>query len=197
MHLPEKTKRKRHLREPICFAVLAIAVVGIVWVAFSGSPQTPPQTSQTSTSPTSTRTVAPDFTLTDIYGDQVRLSDHRGNVVLLEFMQTTCSLCVTEMAQLVSVQKAVNGVTMISVSVNPEGDTDAVLDNFMKTYGAPYSSKNQWLFARDTARVTRLYRISGVPTIIIIDANGYIVGVNNGEVSSETLIQQIELAQSY
>ena len=188
--MPEKTKRKRHLRELIGFALLGLAVIGIVWLAFSGPPQTPPQTSQTST-----ERVARDFTLTDIYGDQVRLSDHRGNVVLLEFMRTTCSHCVNEMAQLVSVQKAVNGVTMISVSVDPQCDADVVLENFMKTYGAPYSSKNQ--FARDTAGVTSLYEISSVPTVIIIDADGRIVQVNTGEVSSETLIQQIEFAQSY
>jgi cytochrome oxidase Cu insertion factor (SCO1/SenC/PrrC family) len=86
---------------------------------------------------------------------------------------------------------------MISVSVDPQGDTDVALENLMKTYGAPYSSKNQWLFARDTAGMASLYEISGVPTVIIIDADGRIVQVNTGEVSLETLIQQIEFAQSY
>ena len=111
-------------------------------------------------------------------------------------MRTTCPHCVNEMAQLKAVELAVNGITMISMSVDPQGDTDVVLQNFEKTYGAPYISKMQWIFARDTGDATSLYGISSVPTVIIIDADGRIVQVNTGEVSSETLIQQIEAAQA-
>jgi len=189
--LPQKTKRKRHLLELIGFAVLAIAVIGIAWLVLSGPPEA------SGTLQASTEKLAPDFTLTGIYGEQVHLSDYRGKVVLLEFMRTTCPHCVNEITDLVALQDMASGITMISVSVDPQGDTDPVLENFMMTYGAPYSSKNQWLFARDTAGVTSLYEISGVPTVIIIDADGRIVQINTGEVSSETLIQQIESAQSY
>jgi len=189
MRLPQKTKRKRHLRELIGFAVLAIAVIGMAWLVFA-----PPQTTQTP--PTSTRKLAPDFTLTGIWGEHVHLSDFHGKVVVLEFMRTTCPHCVNEMTELVALEHTANGITMISVTVDPEGDTVEVLERFIKNYGAPYSSRTQWLFARDTADVTSLYGISSVPTIIIIDEDGYIVQVNTGEVELQTLQQQIEAAQA-
>lgn len=183
-----KSKRKRSSVEIFGFLALAVIVVAIVWLVFFTSPQNPTQPMQTTT----TRALAPDFTLTDVNGTPVRLSDQRGKVVVLEFMQTTCPHCANEMSQLASVHDRFGSdVTMISVSVDPQGDTDEVLRAYAAEHNAP------WVWARDTSSntVASLYGISGVPTVIIIDANGRIVQVNTGETSSSTLIQQIQSAQ--
>jgi cytochrome oxidase Cu insertion factor (SCO1/SenC/PrrC family) len=172
--------------------VLAVIVVAIVWLVFT-SPQNPTQPTQTTTSAqVTTNAVAPDFTLTDVNGTPIRLSDQRGKVVVLEFMRTTCPHCANEMSQLASVHDQFGpDVTMISVSVDPQGDTNEVL----KAYAAEHNAT--WIWARDTSdnSVTSLYGISGVPTIFIIDSNGRIVKVNTGETSSSILIQQIQSAQ--
>ena len=184
-----KSKRKRSSLEIFGFLALAVIVVAIVWLVFFTSPQNPTQPTQTTTT---TRTLAPDFTLTDVSGSPIRLSDQRGKVVVLEFMRTTCPHCANEMSQLASVHDRFGSdVTMISVSVDPQGDTDEVL----KAYATEHNAA--WVWARDTSSnaVASLYGISGVPTIIIIDANGRIVQVNTGETSSSILIQQIQSAQ--
>lgn len=189
-----RSKRKRSSLEIVGFLVLAVIVVGIVWLAFFTSPQSPTQPSQTTTQ-TSKHTnnntnLAPDFTLTDVNGAQIRLSDQRGKVVVLEFMRTTCPHCTNEMSQLASVHNQFGlDVTMISVSVDPEGDTNEILKAYAAEHNAP------WTWARDTSNVASQYGISGVPTIIIIDSGGRIVQVNTGETSSSTLIQQIQSAQ--
>lgn len=187
-----KPKRKRSSLEIVGFLVLAVIVVAIVWLVFT-SPQNPTQPTQTTTSAqVTTNAVAPDFTLTDVNGTPIRLSDQRGKVVLLEFMRTTCPHCANEMSQLASVHDQFGpDVTMISVSVDPQGDTNEVL----KAYAAEHNAT--WIWARDTSdnSVTSLYGISGVPTIFIIDSNGRIVKVNTGETSSSILIQQIQSAQ--
>jgi cytochrome oxidase Cu insertion factor (SCO1/SenC/PrrC family) len=182
-----KSKRKRSSLEIVGFLVLAVIVVAIVWLVFFTSPQNPTQPTQTTT-----RALAPDFTLTDVNGTPIRLSDQRGKVVVLEFMRTTCPHCANEMSQLASVHNQFGSdVTMISVSVDPQGDTNEALKAYAEEHNAP------WVWARDTSNndVASLYGISGVPTIIIIDANGRIVQVNTGETSSSTLTQQIQSAQ--
>jgi cytochrome oxidase Cu insertion factor (SCO1/SenC/PrrC family) len=179
-----KTKRKRGSLEIVGFLVLAVIVVGIVWLVFFTSPQNSTQPTQTTG-----RTLAPDFTLSDVNGTSFRLSDERGKIVLLEFMRTTCPHCANEMSQLAVVHDQLGrDITMISVSVDPQGDTNEVL----KAYAAQHNAS--WIWARDTTDVATQYNVSGVPTIIIIDSNGRIVQVNVGETSSSTLIQQIQSA---
>jgi cytochrome oxidase Cu insertion factor (SCO1/SenC/PrrC family) len=181
-----KPKRKRSSLEIVGFLVLAVIVVAIVWLVFT-SPQNPTQPTQTTTN-----ALAPDFTLTDVNGTPISLSDQRGKVVVLEFMRTTCPHCANEMSQLASVHDQFGpDVTIISVSVDPQGDTNEVLKAYAADHNAP------WVWVRDTSDnyVASLYGISGVPTIIIIDSNGRIVQVNTGETSSSILIQQIQSAQ--
>jgi len=145
---------------------------------------TPTQPSQTAGG-----TFAPDFALTDVYGNTFRLSDQRGKVVVLEFMRTTCPHCAREMSQLASVHDQFGSdVTLISVGADPQGDTDEVL----KAYAAKHNA--QWVWARDTANVASQYQVSGVPTIAVIDPNGRTVQINVGETSASTLIQQIQAA---
>ena len=182
----KKTKRKRSSGEVLGFFVLAVAIVAIVWLSFFVVPQSLTQPSQTTTG----RTFAPNFVLTDVDGNTITLSDRRGKVVVLEFMRTTCGACANEMSQLAVVHSRFGSdITMISVSSDPQSDTNEAL----KAYAAQYNA--QWTWARDTADVTSQYQVTRIPTIVVIDSNGRIVQVNTGETSSSTLIQQIQTAQ--
>ena len=181
----KKTKRKRSSGEILGFLVLAVAIVAIVWLSFFVVPQSLTQPSQTTG-----RTFAPNFVLTDVDGNTITLSDKRGKVVVLEFMRTTCGACANEMSQLAVVHSRFGSdITMISVSSDPQSDTNEAL----KAYAAQYNA--QWTWARDTADVTSQYQVTRIPTIVVIDSNGRIVKVNTGETSSSILIQQIQSAQ--
>jgi cytochrome oxidase Cu insertion factor (SCO1/SenC/PrrC family) len=183
----KKTKRKRSSVQVFAFLVLAAVIVGIVGLVFSSSPQGSTQVSQTATS----RTFAPDFALTDVNGNTFRLSDQHGKVVVLEFMRTTCPHCANEMSQLITLHSQLGSdVTMISVSVDPQGDTTEILNAYAVQHGA------QWVWARDTAGVASSYQVSAVPTIVIIDPDGRIVQTNVGETPASTLIHEIQAAQA-
>jgi protein SCO1/2 len=70
----------------------------------------------------------PDFTLTDQYGETFRLSDHRGNVVLLFFGYTQCpDVCPTTLATWRKIHEALGEdaerVRFVFVTVDPERDT--------------------------------------------------------------------------
>jgi cytochrome oxidase Cu insertion factor (SCO1/SenC/PrrC family) len=182
-------KRKRGSGRTIGIAVLVVIAAVLVYLALQPpppQPQPPPSTSETNTIG---RTAAPDFSLQDVQGNEFKLSDFRGKVVVLEFMGTTCPHCANEMPQLVAVWKRFgSSIVMISINVN-QGDTDEMLSAYASEHDAP------WVWARDTANVASAYKATGVPTVVIIDPGGGIAYVNVGETPEAKLTQQIQTAQ--
>jgi len=174
----KKAKRKRSMVEVVGLAAIGIFVVGIIWLAFFTPPQPPSQTV--------TYSLAPDFTLTDVDGNTFRLSDQQGKVVVLEFMRTTCSACVAEGPRLRELRSNFGGdVVMVTISVDPAGDTDSVLRD--------YRNQNLmgWIGIRDTAGVYQRYGVQATPTIFIIDQNGYIKYQHVGITESSVLIGEV------
>ena len=70
---------------------------------------------------------APDFTLTNQFGQPVSLADLRGRVAVLTFLYTNCpDICPIVTAQLREVQRELSadgGAQFVAVSVDPERDT--------------------------------------------------------------------------
>lgn len=134
--------------------------------------------------------LAPDFTLRDMNSVQIRLSDFRGKVVVLEFMETKCPFCAQQMPNLVDLWRAYGAsVVIISVSIDIVSDTNEVLRDYAQRYNAG------WIFARDTGNVMMTYQIAAVPTTFIIDVQGYVAVINRNVVDTATLLQQVQAAQ--
>lgn len=134
-----------------CILLLAIAL--LFWNILSGIAQTK----------------APEFTLTDINGESFSLSDYLGKVVILDFFDTLCSGCIEQFEHLRVLDDTYpDRLVLISISVSPEYDTNERLQSFA------LENDMQWLVARDTMGVSNDYNIQILPTLIIIDADGYI-----------------------
>jgi len=113
--------------------------------------------------------VAPIFTLTDIDGVEFSLSNFRGRVVLLDFFATWCGPCVAEIPHLKSLrEKFGEDLIIISVSVSPSSDTVEKLQEFRQEHGI------DWVIARDTIGINDEYGVQYIPTLVIIDQEGYI-----------------------
>ena len=103
---------------------------------------------------------APAFTLKDTAGKTVRLSDYQGRVVLLAFIFTTCpSVCPLISQQMSILQDGLKKegafgakAGMLSVTVDPQTDTAAVLANYAQKYKADPSG---WRFLRETPERTK------------------------------------------
>lgn len=86
-------------------------------------------------------TDAPDFTLTDgVSGRSVTLSAHRGQVVALTFLFTTCpDVCPLTASRFRAAQVELKGdanrVTFIAVSVDPDRDTPETVRAFSAAHG--------------------------------------------------------------
>lgn len=130
---------------------------------------------------------ASDFQLIDINGNNFRLSDFKGKIVILEFMATWCGPCRQQIPYLMEVwEKYKNSIIIISISVDPLYDTNEILRDFTKRY--PNAT---WIWARDLANLTIAYKVTSIPKILIIDKEGNIRFEHLGVASSSTIIQEI------
>jgi peroxiredoxin len=113
---------------------------------------------------------APDFTLRDLAGQEVKLSALRGNVVFLNFWATWCPPCREEIPSLERLNRAMAGkpFRMLAVSIDTGGKS-AVEAYFTKA-GVALPT----LLDPDT-KVGKRYGITGVPETFIIDQKGVIL----------------------
>lgn len=136
--------------------------------------------------PRTPQNTAPDFTLDNINGEQVVLSEYRGEVVLLEFMATWCPVCREETTELLKLsQRYRNQVIIITISTDPNYDTVNRLNTYVEAYGI------SWSVCRDTQDVNKKYEIDAIPSLILIDQHQNISWRNSGWVNSDTLSEPI------
>jgi thiol-disulfide isomerase/thioredoxin len=146
---------------------------------------------QRSPQPASGGGLAPDFLLTDLDGKAFRLSDFRGKVVVIDFMSTWCRPCRQQMPHLKAVWEKEDyrgRVILISIDVDV-AEPEEALRSYRQGY--PYAT---WICAKDTAeqRVAQSYRVVAIPTIVIIDQEGYARFRHVGLTDASTLIQEID-----
>jgi len=113
---------------------------------------------------------APDWTLTDVNGKTVKLSDLRGQVVLLDFWATWCNPCRMAMPildQYTKTQKPKDGVRVFSINTWERGPVQKPRIFFNKTGYAM-----ELLMGGDD--VAKAYGVNGIPYLCAIDKNGKI-----------------------
>ena len=143
-------------------ALLALAAITLLF-SCSRAP------SEKVSAKTSSRKSAPDFTLTDADGKQVKLSDYRGKVVLLNFWATWCGPCAIEIPwfEQFEQQYKSKGFEVLGVSMDEDGW------KAIKPYVAARKVNYRILLGNDF--VTQLYGgVESLPTTFMIDRNGRI-----------------------
>jgi len=107
-------------------------------------------------------------------------------VVIIDFMSTSCPPCVVEILHLKEIQSVYGEqVVILSIGINPLYDSDDRLGEYMEELGV------EWIMCRDTVSVSRKYDISILPTIVIIDQNGYVRFRHAGFVDEATISQKL------
>ncbi len=125
---------------------------------------------------------ARDFTITTFDGDQFRLSDQRGKIVLLNFWASWCDPCRDEMPLLTTARGALaDDVVMVGVNIM---DVDSEARDFLKTYKVNYPTGPD-----SDDRIGVDYGVSGVPETFVVDAEGNLVAHLPGPVTS---LQQLQ-----
>ena len=118
--------------------------------------------------PEQDRKPAPDFTLKDSAGAATKLSDYRGQVVLLNFWASWCAPCQEELPSLLSMQARMRskGVTVLGISVDED---DGAYHRFLKERGVNF------LTVRDPEqKISGQYGTFGWPETYVIDRKGIV-----------------------
>jgi peroxiredoxin len=124
----------------LCSSVVAAAVTGL-----AGAP-------------------APDFALRSTAGENLRLSEYRGEVVLLSFWASWCGRCQQQLGELADLERryAQQGVRILTVNI--EGAAQPAADA---------ARRHGLTVLHDASQdVARLYEPGTLPLALLLDADG-------------------------
>jgi thiol-disulfide isomerase/thioredoxin len=133
------------------------------------------------------KTTAPGWELNDLDGKQVKLSDFKRKVVILNFWATWCAPCRVEIPGFLELQKKYGdkGLAVIGVSVDEQGPE--VVKEFVKQFQMTYP------VVVGNEKIIEAYGgIDGIPTTFVIDREGRIIGKHIGYEDKETLEKEIQ-----
>ena len=120
------------------------------------------------------KTVAPDFTLKSKDGKNIRLSDLRGQVVLLNFWASWCGPCRQEMPVLDEIHNKYKSLGFSVLGINLDAKSKKAikyLKNTPVTFPVLYDPKGD---------VSSQYGVQAMPSTVIIDRDGNVRHLHEG-----------------
>ena len=117
---------------------------------------------------------APDFTLKSRGGENLKLSEYRGDVVMINFWASWCGPCRQEMPLLEELYKKYSDLGFTLLAVNVEEDSskaDGLLREIPVTFPVLFDNTN---------KVTKLYNVVAMPSTVIVDRDGNIRYIHKG-----------------
>jgi peroxiredoxin len=130
---------------------------------------------------------APDFTLKDSAKQDLKLSDDKGEVVLLNFWATWCGPCKIEIPWFIEFERLYSkrGFAVVGISMDDEGWK--VVE--------PYIAQKQMNYRVaivDDALTQKYGGIDSLPTTFLIDREGKIATIHAGLVSKNSYEKEIQ-----
>ena len=150
-------------------ALIAASLLGFWWLG-RGSP-----TPEASAGAAAQGKPAPDFVLPDVNGKLVRLSELRGQVVLINLWATWCQPCIAEMPDLAAVYNTYKAEGFVILGVNDAERKETVLD-FLLHNALPYP-----ILLDPDSRVARAYGVNFLPASFLIDRRGILRNILPGQ----------------
>lgn len=109
---------------------------------------------------------APNFTLKSSTGKNLKLSEFRGQVVMINFWASWCAPCRQEMPLLEAMYRKYKSLGFVLLGVNVEQDSSkaaTLLKSIKVSFPILYDNKN---------KVSKQYKVAAMPTTVIIDRDG-------------------------
>jgi len=117
---------------------------------------------------------APDFALKSSTGENLRLSEYRGDVVMINFWATWCGPCRQEMPLLDELYTRYERVGFNLLGVNIDDDSRRamqMIDELGVNFPVLFDSRKE---------VSRLYEVEAMPVTILVDREGDVRYVHHG-----------------
>ena len=127
--------------------------------------------------------VAHDFELVDLDGSLVRLSDFRGQPVIVNFWATWCAPCQLEMPEFQTAFEGHQEDGLVILALNQDEPVDRAREFFYDEMGLTFTP----LLDDGSTVYTSYTNFSVLPTTFFIDREGIVTGVHRGPLT-ESLI---------
>jgi thiol-disulfide isomerase/thioredoxin len=116
------------------------------------------------------------FTLEDLTGNPVSLSDFRGRVVVIDFWATWCHECETSSPQLEKVYRTYKdqGVVFLGISLDEGSDAKKEVKSFVERFDLTF------IVLMGNSKVAGDYYIKGIPTTYVLDRDHTIIARYEG-----------------
>jgi len=137
--------------------------------------------------------LAPDFTVYDIEGNVVHLSDYMGKPIVLNFWASWCGPCKSEMPEFEEKYKELGEEVQFLMVNMTDGsrETVDVASEFINAQGYTFPV----LYDTDV-NAAYLYSVYSLPTTYFIDKDGYIVAYAAGAIDGATLQKGIDMVMT-
>lgn len=128
------------------------------------------------------------FTLKDLNGNEVSLSDYKGKAILINFWATWCGPCIQEMP---AIEKLYNifkdkGFVVLAVSID-QGGID-IVKSFVEKHHLTFP-----VLLDSSHKVWKEYNVTGIPASYLISPKGVVKGfaIGSREWDSDTAMELI------
>jgi len=129
---------------------------------------------------------APNFTLTDANGAIVRLSDYKGQVVVLDFWATTCGGCKVEIPWFMEFKSKYKAAGLAVIGVSMDDDGWKAVKPYVE------QKKINYPVVVSTEDVAKLYGgVQELPMTLLIDRDGKVADTHVGMVDKNVFENEI------
>jgi peroxiredoxin len=133
-----------------------------------------------------TNYAAPDFTLNDMDGRPVSLTDYRGKILFLNFWQTTCPPCVDEMPDyLAFIDDQPDDLAWLTVNVEEDAQT-------IREFFAAHDFIGIPVVLDPESQTRYAYGVFAFPVSFVIDGEGVVRYVKIGQLSYDEMTMLAE-----
>ena len=134
--------------------------------------------------------IAPDFSMFDIDGNEIKLSDFRGKPVILNFWASWCGPCKMEMPDLEKAYQEYGDRIQFMLVDLTDGSQETVekASAFIKEQGYTFP-----VFYDTAMEGAYTYGVSGIPVTYFINAEGVFVAYYQGAMTADILQQGMDM----
>ncbi|KGR79594.1 thiol-disulfide oxidoreductase ResA [Ureibacillus manganicus] len=170
-------KRKRSIIRGVILAVLLVAIGFTIYSSFTKDKVELLAVGDT----------APDFELVGLDGTKHRLSDYRGEGVMLNFWGTWCEPCKREMPAMDRQYEAFKdqGVNLLTINI---AQSEFEVQNFLNNLGVDFPT-----VIDKTRDVMTAYNVIDLPASIFINPDGKVLKIKTGEMKEADIISHMEM----
>jgi peroxiredoxin len=129
-----------------------------------------------------------DFTVKDMHGANVRLADHKGKVILLNFWATWCPPCKAELPGFIELYDQYKDKGLVILGISGDDDPDT-----LKAFASEWKINYPLLVGRDEQALLAAYGpIYGYPISVIVGRDGAVCGRHIGPATKEEFEREIK-----